>query len=151
MGLEIGPLHVRRSVFVCAPVARVWAEFSTTERVKSWLDQGHSLHTLDLVVGGKAELSVEIDGTRRAYGGTVLAYEFERELSLSSQWQAPHDWAVPTFWTFRLTSLYDGTLVELFHHGFERLGADAADNLEGYETGWGMRHLSTLRQIVEAS
>ena len=38
---------------------------------------------------------------------------------------------------------------EIFHHGFERLGADAADNLEGYEEGWDIRHLKTLRSIVE--
>jgi hypothetical protein len=53
-------------------------------------------------------------------------------------------------WTIRLTPLYGGTLVELFHHGFERLGRDAADNLEGYEEGWTTRHLKSLRKIAEA-
>jgi hypothetical protein len=56
---------------------------------------------------------------------------------------------VPTLWTIRLTPIYDATLVEIFHHGFERLGVDAADNLEGYESGWDVKHLKALRAIVE--
>ena len=40
-------------------------------------------------------------------------------------------------------------MVELFHHGFERLGADAADNLEAYESGWDVKHLKALRASVE--
>ena len=58
-------------------------------------------------------------------------------------------WPVPTFMTIRLTPLYDATLVEIFHHGFERLGIDAADNLQGYEEGWDIKHLKALRAIVE--
>ena len=149
MGLAIGPLHVRRSVFIGATPARVWDEFSTFERVCAWLNQGHTLHRLDLEVGGTADLSATADGEQRHYGGAVLVLEPGRELSIESQWADPHGWCVPTFWTFRLTGFYDGTLVELFHHGFERLGADAADNLQGYEQGWGVQHLVTLRAIVE--
>jgi hypothetical protein len=42
----------------------------------------------------------------------------------------------------------EGTLVELFHHGFEVLGADAADNLRGFEGGWTMRQLEALCELV---
>ena len=94
-------------------------------------------------------MSVEIGGERRHYGGTVLIYEPEREVSFDSQWEPPHSWPVPTFWTIRLASLYGGTMVEIFHHGFERLGAEAADNLQGYEDGWNIIHLKALRSIVE--
>ena len=45
--------------------------------------------------------------------------------------------------------LNEATMVELFHHGFERLGAEAADNLQGYEEGWDVKHLKALRSIVE--
>ena len=55
----------------------------------------------------------------------------------------------PAIWTIRLTPLYEGTMVEIFHHGFERLGPEAADNLQGYEDGWDIKHLKTLRAIVE--
>ncbi|MGE0600261.1 MAG: SRPBCC domain-containing protein [Dehalococcoidia bacterium] len=149
MGLSIGPMHVRRSIFIQAAPAAVWREFESFERIASWLSLGHTLHSLDLQVGGIADFSVEIEGEHRHYGGRVLIFERERELSLESNWAAPHAWPVPTLWTIRLNPLYDGTQVEIFHHGFERLGADAADNLEGYEEGWDVKHLKALRRVVE--
>ena len=69
-------------------------------------------------------------------------------MSFTSQWDEPHSWPLPTFWTIRLTPVYEGTLVEILHHGFERLGAEAAENLEGYEEGWDIKHLKALRAIV---
>jgi uncharacterized protein YndB with AHSA1/START domain len=149
MGVRIGTLHVRRSIFIQARPEAVWEEFGSLDRLSGWLGLGHTLHALELVVGGGVDMSVPIDGKERHYGGKVLVVEPERELSFESNWQAPHAWPVPTVWTLRLTPLYEGTLVELFHHGFERLGADAADTLEGYEQGWDVKHLKALRAIVE--
>lgn len=150
MGMTIGPLHVRRSILIDAPPARVWQEFETAERIRAWLNLGHVLHSIAPTAGGTVEMSVEIDGETRYFGGRVLVVEPERELSFESQWQAPHNWPVPLFWTIRLTSIYGGTQVEIFHHGFERLGADAADNLQGFEDGWDIKHLKALRQLVNA-
>ena len=149
MGLEIGCLNVRRSILIQASPARVWQEFESFDRIAGWFNRGHQLHTFEPQVGGKVAMSVEIDGARRHYGGSVLVYEPEREVSFESQWEPPHSWPVPTFFTIRLTPLYDATLVEIFHHGFERFGSDAADNLEGFEEGWDMKHLKALRSIVE--
>jgi uncharacterized protein YndB with AHSA1/START domain len=148
MGLVIGALHVRRSILIEAPPARVWQEFESFERIDEWLGNGHQIHIFEPWVDGQVDFSVVIDDEDRHFGGPVLVVEPERELSFESNWQAPYEWPVPTFWTFRLTALYDGTLVELFHHGFERLGADAADELEGYEGAWDIRHLQALRSIV---
>lgn len=148
MGMTIGPLFVRRSVLIEAPPGRVWQEFESFDRIDAWLGLGHRLHTFEPWVEGQAEFSVAVRGEQRHFGGPVLVVEAERELSFESNWQAPHDWPVPTFWTLRLTPVYDGTLVELIHHGFERLGADAADALEEQEDGWDMRHLQALRSIV---
>jgi uncharacterized protein YndB with AHSA1/START domain len=149
MGTQIGPLNVRRSILIQASPAEVWREFETFDRIAAWLGRGHVLHAIELKVGGQVEMSVELDGERRHYGGRVLVLERERELTFESNWAAPYAWPVPTFWTIRLTPTYDGTHVELFHHGFERLGADAADSLEGYEGGWDVKHLKALREIVE--
>jgi len=149
MGLTIGLLHVRRSILIAATPTRVWEEFADFERIRSWLGRGHTLHRLDLRVGGIADLSVEIDGGELHFGGAVLVLEPERELSFESNWQPPHAWPVPTCWTIRLTPMHDGTLVELFHHGFEGLGAKAADELQGYEQGWDVKHLVALRAVVE--
>lgn len=150
MGMQIGVLQVRRSVFIKATPQRVWREFSTFEAISNWLDQGHSLHKFEPKVGGTVEMSVQIGGEDRYYGGRVIVYEVDREVSFESQWQPPYSWPVPTYWTIRLSPVYGSTLVELFHHGFERLGDQAADNLLGYEEGWDVRHLKTLRSIVES-
>ena len=149
MGITIGLLHVRRSIFIEAPPSRVWQEFESPERITAWLNLGHSVHTFETHIGGRVEMSVEIEGEPRFYGGEVLVYQPEQELTFSSQWQEPFDWPVPTFWTIRLTPLYSGTQVEIFHHGFERLGAEAADNLQGYEEGWDIKHLKALRTLVD--
>lgn len=149
MGIAISLLHVRRSILIQAPPERVWQEFQSFERIAAWFGRGHELHKFEPKVGGQVELSVEIDGERQYYGGPVLVYEREREVTLESNWRGARAWPVPTFFTLRLTPLYDGTLVEIFHHGFERLGVDAADSLEGYEEGWGVNQLKALREIVE--
>jgi len=151
MGIQIGSLNVRRSIFIQAPPARVWQEFDSFERIAAWLNRGHTLHVFEPRLGGRTEMSVVLDGKRQHYGGPVVVFEPAREVSFESNWaQAPLTWPVPTIWTIRLTALYEGTMVEIFHHGFERLGREAADNLEGYEDGWDGKHLKALRAIVEA-
>ena len=100
-------------------------------------------------VGGRVLLSVEIDGTKRPYGGPILIFQTARELTFSNNWETDA-WAVPTLITLRLTALYDACHVELFHHGFERLGSDAGAELQGYESGWNSQHLDALKTIVES-
>ncbi len=154
MSMTIGHLHVRRSILIKALPARVWREFETSEALAAWFGRGHRLHTFEARLGGRVEMSVEHDfgngPERRGYGGHVIVWEPQHEISAEINWRKPHDWPVPMIWTIRLTALYDGTQVEIFHHGFERLGSDAADNLEGYEEGWTVQHLKALRGIVEA-
>ena len=149
MGMQIGLLSVRRSIFINASPARVWKEFESFERVAAWLGRGHTLHKFEPRLGGVTDLSVELDGARRHFGGQVVVFEPEHEVSFESNWAPPLAWPVPTLWTIRLTAIYDGTMVEIFHHGFERLGREAADNLQGYEQGWDVKHLTALRGIVE--
>jgi uncharacterized protein YndB with AHSA1/START domain len=155
MGVSISHLNVRRSTFINAGPARVWKEFASEAALKAWFGQGHTLHTFETKAGGKVEMSVEHDfgvgPERRHYGGRVIHWEPEREVSAEINWAPPHDWPVPMLWTIRLTPLYDGTLVEIIHHGFERLGRSAGAELEGYEEGWTNRHLKTLRGIVESA
>jgi uncharacterized protein YndB with AHSA1/START domain len=154
MGLKIGALHVRRSIFIGASPERVWEEFTAANRISVWLDRGHKLHSVDPRFGGRVEMSVEIEGEQRPYGGPIIVYEPAREMSLEIVWREPWDavyaTAIPSYWTFRLSPVHSGTLVELFHHGFELTGPNAADILEGYEQGWDVKHLTALRAVVEA-
>ena len=60
-----------------------------------------------------------------------MVFEPARELSFSEDWESDGG-PVPSFITIRLTPLYEGCHVELFHHGFERLGiAEEVDETEG--------------------
>lgn len=149
MGITISHLNVRRSSLIRAQPARVWQEFESFERIAAWFGRGHELHQFEPRLGGSVEMSVEQQGEKRHYGGPIRVWEPEREVTFESNWEGEFAWPVPTFFTFRLTALYDETLVEIFHHGFERLGADAASYLEGYEDGWDTKHLKALREIVE--
>jgi uncharacterized protein YndB with AHSA1/START domain len=148
MGIEISALHVRRSSLIQATPERVWQEFASFDRLASWFGRGHQLEAYEPGLGGKVVLSVEIDGAKRRFGGPILIFEPARELTFSNNWESD-GWPVPTLITLRLTALYDGCHVELFHHGFERLGSDAGAELQGYEAGWHSRHLEALKEIVE--
>jgi len=155
MGIQIGPLFVRRSIFINAPAERVWQEFESFERIRAWFGIGHMLHRLDPVVGGAVDLSMPND-----YGantgddgrihmiGEVLVFEPGREISFQTRWHL-NDQKEPSLWTLRITPVYEGTLVEIFQHGFELSGAKAADELEGHEEGWDIKHLKVLRSLVE--
>ncbi len=150
MGMEISRLNVRRSIFILAKPPRVWQEFASFETISKWFGLGHTLHIFEPKLGGRVRMSVELAGVEHFYGGPITIFEPEREISFEVNWEGEQEWPVPTFWTIRLTPLYEGTHAEIFHHGFERLGTEAADNLQGYEQGWDLKHLSALRGITEA-
>ena len=144
MGTALGTFYVRRAVHIAAGPTEVWEDFTTFDRFAAWFDRGHRLLEYAPVVGGSVRLDVEIDGERRPFGGRVRVFEPARELTFDDNWEdAP--WPAPTFLTFRLTALYGGTLVELFHHGFERLGERAGDEHAAYERAWDLKHLLALR------
>ena len=149
MGIRISLLNVRRSILILAPPERVWQEFESFDRIAAWFGRGHELHRFEPELGGQVEMSVVIDGEQRYFGGPVVVFERESEVTFESNWHAPHAWPLPTFFTLRLTPLYDATPVELFHHGFERLGSDAGGELQGYEAGWDSHHLEALKAVVE--
>lgn len=147
MGIEISTLHVRRSGLIQATPDRVWQELSSFDRLAAWFGTGQRLETYEPRLGGRVLLSVEVDGVRRPFGGTVVVFDVARELTFSNNWEAD-GWPVPTLITVRLSNLYDACHVEIFHHGFERLGGEAASVLQGYEAGWDSHHLEALAEIV---
>jgi uncharacterized protein YndB with AHSA1/START domain len=150
MGTTIGTLHVRRSGFVRANPDRVWEEFASFDRLREWFGIGHTLHAYEPKVGANVELSVELDGARQHFGGPITVIEPAREVTFECDWHDPSlARTVPMSFTLRLTPIYDGTMVEIFHHGFERLGEAAGSALEDYEDGWDNRHLKALRALVE--
>jgi len=149
MGVEIGTLFVRRSCLIMATPAQVWREFTSLERAAAWLGRGQILETWEPRLGGRVRISVDVDGDRRYCGGRVQSFDVASELSFAHNWETDA-WIVSTFITVRLRPLYDGALVELFHHGFERLGAAAGVQHAAYERSLDLQHLLALKHIVEA-
>ena len=149
MATEIGPLAVRRSIWIDAPPTRVWEEFEDLERMRRWFGTGHTLVRYEPVVGAEVETDAGThgDGGPLRFVGRVVAVDPARELTFEQDWVG-HGWKSPPRITIRLTALDGGTLVELFHHGFEATGPDAADEHRGFEGGWTMRQLDALRELV---
>jgi uncharacterized protein YndB with AHSA1/START domain len=148
MATEIGPLAVRRSIWIDAPPGRVWEEFEDLERMRAWFGTGHTLVRYEPRVGGVVETDAgDLDGEALRFIGHVVVFDPPHELTFEQDWVG-HGWKAPPLLTIRLTALDAGTLVELFHHGFEALGPDAAENHRGFEGGWTMRQLDALRELV---
>ena len=154
MALVIGPLYVRRALYIEEQPTRIWQKFEARSALNLWYGKGQSIDAFVQGADGYVELSVDIDNVRARFGGPTVCWQPASEWSYQNNWldeNCPWAWPLPTFTTFRLTALYSGTLVELLHHGFERLGADAGEQLQAYENGWDARHLSALRKVCEAS
>ena len=148
---EISPFGIRRAALIHATRDRVWEEFTTYERMKAWYGTGHALTQYEPRVGGIVETTFGEGGVAR---GEVLVYDPGRELTFEQRWIGPdwtgHEWLAPAKVTILLTAVADGTLVELFHHGYDLLGGDPAEYLSGFEDGWDTHHLDALAAIVTA-
>jgi uncharacterized protein YndB with AHSA1/START domain len=157
---EASPLRVRRSILIAAPAEKVWRAFETKQRMAEWWGavtgspeagtaKGQWLDEYEPHEGGRIRMAVMWDGARAAYGGTIRVFAPSRELTFENDWIPNRGWTSPTLVTLRLSEALGGTLVELFHHGFERTGGDVAATHAGYEQGWGMTQLSALKAIAD--
>jgi uncharacterized protein YndB with AHSA1/START domain len=149
VGVAIGHFAVRRAVQIDALPQHVWHEFQDMRRMTDWFGQGHTLELYEPGLRGRVELSVDMPSGVQGFGGQIIAFEEAAELSFENNWFGDNAWDLPTIITIRLNHCYAGTMVELFHHGFERVGKRAAQEFLSYETSWDTRHLSALKKIVE--
>jgi len=151
MGIEIGVLAVRRSIHIKAPPERVWREFETLEKMQAWFGTGHRLLRYEPRVGGEVLLELDWrDGSIRRFGGPIVVFEPEREVTFEQDWIPSEGIEEPSYITLRLTPALDGTVVELFHHSIEREGGEYSEEHRQLEHGWSMRQLDALANIVEA-
>jgi uncharacterized protein YndB with AHSA1/START domain len=149
MSTPIGDFNVRRSTWIDAPPERVWKEFESFEKMRDWYGLRHTLTEYTPEVGGWVETRVDHEGTELVFRGRVVTFDAGRELTFEQDWLGA-GWSVPAKITIRLTPVRGGTMVELFHHGFEDLGGDPGEHLAGFEGGWTSVHLDALRTIVAA-
>jgi uncharacterized protein YndB with AHSA1/START domain len=146
---QISPYHVRRSVFIDAPPDAVWSHFESLEAMRAWYGIGHKLAAYEARLGGHVVTLVDIEGTEHRFSGDVVHFDPGHAITFEQFWEGSN-WLGPASVTIRLTALDDGTLVELFHHGYERLGQSVGDMLDGFESGWTNRHVHALRELVNA-
>lgn len=109
---------IMRGARVAASPAEVWALWTTSEGMSSWLTKAH----IELAIGGPFELYFDASqppGKRGSEGCRVLSFLPERMLSFS--WNAPphlktrgeHTWVV-----LELVPMGTGTAVHLTHSGW---------------------------------
>ena len=60
-------------------------------------------------------------------------------------------WDAPTYVAVQLMPNAYGTLVEILHYGFERIGESAVAQFSDFEGGWDLRELRQLKDVVEAA
>ncbi len=125
----------------------MWEELESFESMRSWYGTGHTLVAYEPVVGATVE--TDAGGPDLRFVGKVLVFDPPHELTFEQDWIG-HGWPVPALITIRLTPSGTGTLVELFHHGFERMGALGAEMLRGFEGGWTNKQMEALRARVES-
>ena len=146
---QISPYHVRRSVWIDASPDTVWSHFESFEAMRAWYGIGHQLAAYEARLGGHVVTLVDIDGTVHRFRGDIVHFEPPHEITFEQLWEGS-TWLGPTSVTIRLSELDGGTLVELFHHGYERLGEPVGEMLDGFESGWTNRHVHALRELVRA-
>jgi uncharacterized protein YndB with AHSA1/START domain len=145
MPTEIGTINVRRSAWIDASPERVWQEFETFERFKSWYGVGHDLVVYEPREGGRLEFESE----PYRFGGEILVFDPPRELTFEDGYIPRQPGAPVLLITYRLTTHLGGTHVEFFVHGFEAIGDSWPERLEGLEEGWTTLQLRRLQDIVE--
>jgi uncharacterized protein YndB with AHSA1/START domain len=129
---------VRKSVTVSRPPAEAFEVF-TAGFARWWPLRTHSIgqeHArtcgIDPRVGGEV-YEVDDAGVRCAWG-RVLAWEPQHLLVLSCHPGMEPETAQEV--EVRFTPSARGTLVELEHRGWARLGARARETRDGYDNGW---------------
>ncbi|MGZ8624018.1 MAG: SRPBCC domain-containing protein [Actinomycetota bacterium] len=136
---------IRTSVAVKADPTRAFAVF--TERLQDWWPfERHSRAASDFEGQGVEVERLEFQGR---VGGRVLEHlsngevlpwgevlEWEPPARFTLAWHPSFSERPPTELEVRFTPQGSGTLVELEHRGWERLGEIAEEARAGYGTGW---------------
>ena len=131
---------VQKSVTVNAPVERAFEVF--TDGLANWWPLGtHSLgkDQIDRMVfehraGGRV-YEILKDGSEREWAD-VLAYDHLSSFTLAWRPYEVFEERAATELEVRFVREGDQTRVELEHRGWERLGDEAAESQQGYDSGW---------------
>lgn len=134
---------IRRSVTVRAELERAFRLF--TEEIGTWWPVETHSRAADEERGAvveRVEFQPRVGGLVLEHLSTgdalpwaeVLAWDPPRRFVLA--WKPNSTPRPPTELEIRFTPVNGGTLVEVEHRGWERLGEIAAEAREGYSSGW---------------
>ena len=147
--IEMATAPVKKTVYVDAPVERAFEVF--TDGIATWwpLDR-HSIfgdedNTVVFEPGVGGRIYERAGSGDESEWGTVLEWDPPNRFVLS--WQPNRDRPAPTEVEVRFTSSGTGTMLELEHRGWERLGDEAAEARASYNEGWD----PTLEAYAEAA
>jgi len=143
-------MQVRLQRVIKAPPEKVWQFVGTEQGLKEWLGPKE----YEPRVGAQIFFDVQHDGHFHM-DGEVVIYDPPRELAFTWRETEVGGEPWPAYTTVRVTlePVAEGTLVTLFHEGFEKLPeAIAHKEYEGYQRGWEMLNdLDQLAERVEAA
>jgi uncharacterized protein YndB with AHSA1/START domain len=128
---------VRRTVSVKRTVEEAFRVF--TEEIASWWPvESHSIAGVDAVPAFDGREGGRLYERTRAGAedtwGRVLAWEPPTRVVL--EWLIGPEGSPPTEVEVRFREDGEGTLVELEHRGWDRVGADASARRASYDGGW---------------
>lgn len=147
---------IRRSISVPVPPERAFELF--TDRMHTWWPvqdysraasefegQGVKTERIEFPQQAGAEVLEHLSNGEALSWGEVLQWEPPVRFVLA--WKPHPRPDPPTEVEVRFTAEGDGTLVELEHRGWERLGEGSADRRESYDMGWA----PTLARFAEVA
>ena len=151
---RIAPAAIRKTIEVKAPIERAFRVFAV--RMGDWWHKEHSINRAtkqtDVIIEPRAGgrwYEVGEDGSEKDWG-RVIAYEPPGRLVLA--WQLTREFAYDPQFETTVEVLFeerDGmTIVAFEHRDLERMGAGAAEAMEGMDGGWGML-LDLYRQAAQ--
>ncbi len=128
---------VKKSITVQAPIELAFEIF--TEKLGQWWPLAtHSIGgdvadaRVEGRVGGRI-FQVGSDGTEADWGVVSI---WEPPGQFAMEWKVDPDAPAPTVIDVRFTEVDAGTRVDLEHSHWERLGSDASETRDSYDTGW---------------
>lgn len=125
-------LHLFRTM--PTTLERVFETWTTREHMERWThpDPGAGVEVdVDLRVGGRYAIRLEVDGGHVTAHGTYREVDRPSRLVYTWGWREPHPMRAETLVTVEFVPVEDGTEMRLLHEGFP-----TPEDRDGHEEGW---------------